>query len=129
MRRMRFGQDWAFALTAVLLILTPSAASAQEVSLVPADTKDVAKGYSAEALRLQQVVNDKGQIIGHIDDFIFGRDDGKIFAVLAVGDFVGLTGELVAVPFSSLKIDASSDKIVLPGASRAALQKLPVYTR
>ena len=76
---------------------------------------------------LRAVVNDKGEIIGRIDDFIFGRDTGQIFAVLSVGDFVGLNGELVAVPFRSLKLDDSSDKIVLPGASRAALRKLPVF--
>jgi hypothetical protein len=48
-------------------------------------------------------------------------------AVLTVGDFVGLEGELVAIPFRSLKLDDSSGKIVLPGASRAALQKLPAF--
>jgi hypothetical protein len=73
------------------------------------------------------VANDKGDIIGHIDDFIFGRDNGPVFVVLSVGDFVGLGGELVAVPFKSLKLDDSSGKIVLPGASLAALRKLPVF--
>ena len=73
------------------------------------------------------VVNDKGEIIGRIDDFIFGRDNGPVYAVLSVGDFDGLNGELVAVPFKSLKLDDSSGKIVLPGASREALRKLPVF--
>jgi sporulation protein YlmC with PRC-barrel domain len=78
-------------------------------------------------LKLRSVVNDKGEIIGRIDDFIFGWDNGPIFAVLKVGDFVGLNEELVAVPFRSLRLDDSSGEIVLPGASRAALQKLPVF--
>lgn len=56
-----------------------------------------------------------------------GRDKGPVFAVLAVGDFVGVDGELVAVPFRSLKLDDPSSNIVLPGASRAAPQKLPVF--
>lgn len=72
-------------------------------------------------------MNDKGENIGRIDDFIFGRDNGPVFAVLSVGDFVGLGDELVAVPFRSLKLDDPSGNIVLPGASRAALQKLPVF--
>ncbi|MDB5579851.1 MAG: photosystem reaction center subunit, partial [Bradyrhizobium sp.] len=54
---------------------------------------------------------------------IFGKD-GSIFVVLAVGD---LTGHLVAIPFRSLKLDDPSGNIVLPGASRAALEKLPVF--
>ena len=91
------------------------------------DAKEVAKGYRAEELKLRSVANDKGDIIGHIDDFIFGRDNGPVFVVLSVGDFVGLGGELVAVPFKSLKLDDSSGKIVLPGASLAALRKLPVF--
>jgi hypothetical protein len=126
MRRIRTASNSALAL-AVVLLLPPSSASGQEVALVAPDAKEVAKGYRAEELKLRSVVNDKGEIIGRIDDFIFGRDNGPIFAVLKVGDFVGLDGELVAVPFRSLKLDDSSGQIVLPGASRAALQKLPVF--
>jgi hypothetical protein len=126
MRRIRTASNSALAL-AVVLLLPPSPASAQEVALVAPDAKEVARGYRTEDLKLRLVVNDKGEIIGRIDDFIFSRDNGPIFAVLRVGDFVGLEGELVAVPFRSLKLDDSSGKIVLPGASRAALQKLPVF--
>jgi sporulation protein YlmC with PRC-barrel domain len=126
MRRIRTASNSALAL-AVVFLLPPSPASAQEVTLVAPDAKEVAKGYRAEELKLRSVVNDKGEMIGRIDDFIFGRDNGPIFAVLKVGDFVGLEGELVAVPFRSLKLDDSSGQIVLPGASRAALQKLPVF--
>ena len=126
MRRIRTASNSALAL-AVVLLLPPSPASAQEVALVAPDAKEVAKGYRAEELKLRLVVNDKGETIGRIDDFIFGRDNGPIFAVLKVGDFVGLEGELVAVPFRDLKLDDSSGQIVLPGASRTALQKLPVF--
>ena len=126
MRRIRTASNSALAL-AVVLLLPPSPTSAQEVTLVVPDAKEVAKGYRAEELKLRSVFNDKGEMIGRIDDFIFGRDNGPIFAVLSVGDFVGLGGELVAVPFKSLKLDDSSGKIVLPGASLAALRKLPVF--
>jgi hypothetical protein len=108
------------------VLLTPEPASTQEVGLVPLNTKDVAKGYPASTLKTKSVLNDKGEIIGHIDDFIFSKD-GSIFVVLAVGDFVGVGGALVAVPFRSLKLDDPSGMIVVPGASRAALQKLPVF--
>jgi hypothetical protein len=72
------------------------------------------------------VVNDKNETIGRINDFIFGKDD-NIYVVLAVGDFIGVGGHLVAVPFRSLKLDDPSGEIVLPGTSRAALEKLPVF--
>jgi hypothetical protein len=38
-----------------------------------------------------------------------------------------LSGELVAVPLNSLKLDDPSGNIILPEASRAALEKLPVF--
>jgi hypothetical protein len=112
-------------MTFVLCLVTEPAAT-QEVGLVTVDVKDVAKGYRANSLRLKPVLNDKKELIGTIDDFMFGRDDG-VFVILAVGDFVGLSGHLVAVPFKSLKLDDPSGSIVLPGASQAALLKLPVF--
>jgi hypothetical protein len=126
MRRISH-RSLAAAAAVALLLLVPSAASAQEVGLVAADAKEVAKGYRGNALKSKTVVNDKGEIIGRIDDFIFGRNDGQVFVVLAVGDFVGLDGHLIAVKFGSLKIDEVSDSIVLPGADREALLKLPVF--
>jgi PRC-barrel domain len=120
---------WLAVFAIALLYLGMDHALAQQVGLVTLDTHEVAKGYRAEALKLQPVSNDKGETIGKISDFIFGKD-GSIFVVLAVGDFIGLNGHLVAVPFRSLKLDdppGNPGYIVLPGASRAALEKLPVF--
>jgi hypothetical protein len=118
-------------LAAVVLTATVSSpwidrAAGQEVALTPLEATEVARGYRAEALKLKPVFNDKKETIGRINDFIFGKD-GNIYAVLAVGDFVGLSGHLVAIPFRSLKLDDPSSYVVLPGASRAALEKLPVF--
>jgi hypothetical protein len=127
MMRTYSGSISALLSGVTLVLLMTSGAASQQVGLVPLDPKDVARGYRAEALKLRPVVNEKGETIGMIDDFIFGREDCSIFAVLAIGDFVGPAGHLVAVPFRSLKLDDPSGTIVLPGASRAALQKLPVF--
>jgi hypothetical protein len=117
----------AFLMAAMLLpSFAPELARSQEVGLVTLDVKEVAKGYRANALKLLPVVNDRNETIGRIDDFIFSKS-GEIFAVVSVGDFVGLDGQLVAVPFRSLRLDDRGRNIVLPGASRAALQKLPVF--
>jgi sporulation protein YlmC with PRC-barrel domain len=72
-------------LTAFFLCLVTESAATQEVGLVTVDVKDVAKGYRANSLRLKPVMNDKKELIGTIDDFMFGRDDG-VFVILAVGD-------------------------------------------
>ena len=125
MNRSRVSLLPAVLVTAALL-LSADRAAAQEVALTPLESKEVAKGYRADALKLKTVVNDKGETIGRISDFVFGKDN-NIYVVLGVGDFTGLTGQLIAIPIHALKLDDPSDKIVLPGASRAAPEKLPVF--
>ena len=100
--------------------------AAQEIGLTSLEATEVAKGYSAEALKLRSVVGDKRDRIGRINDFIFGKD-GNIYAVVAVDDSTGLFGHLVAIPLRQFKLNDSPDYAVLPGASRSALAKLPVY--
>jgi hypothetical protein len=116
----------AVILATVVLSLWINRALAQEVALTPMQATEVARGYRAETLKLKPVVNDKNETIGRINDFIFGKD-GNIYVVLAVGDFTGVGGHLIAIPFRSLKLDDPSGDIVLPGVSRAALEKLPVF--
>ncbi|MDB5605514.1 MAG: uncharacterized protein JWP25_2414 [Bradyrhizobium sp.] len=117
----------AIFLMIAVLALRIDRAAAQEIALTPLEANEVAKGYRADALKLKPVVNDKNEGLGRIDDFVFSKDGNSIFVVLAVGDFGGLTSHLIAIPFRSLKLDESADNIMLPGATRAALQKLPVY--
>ena len=128
MIRSRFSWQSPAAVVLTIVVLAPwmNRAAGQEIGLTPLETNEVARGYRAESLKLKPVVNDKSETIGRINDFIFGKD-GNIYAVLAVGDFTGLGGQLVAIPYRSLKLDDPSGYIVLPGASRNALQKLPVF--
>ena len=104
MYRFRVSLSPAVIFTTVVLATWIDHAAAQEIALTPMQTTEVAKGYRGEALKLMPVVNDKGDMIGRISDFIFGKD-GNIYVVLAVGDFTGLSGHLVAVPFRLLKLD------------------------
>ena len=126
MNRSRFSFLSAVILTTVVLCLRIDHASGQEIGLTPMQATEVARGYRAETLKLKPVVNEKNETIGKINDFIFGKD-GSTFVVLSVGDFTGVGGQIVAIPFRSLKLDEPSGNIVLPGASRTALEKLPVF--
>jgi hypothetical protein len=124
----RFRLSWSAAVVLAIVALVPWAdrAAAQEVALTPLEATEVARGYRAETIKLKPVVNDKNETIGRINDFVFGKD-GNIYAILAVGDSTGLSGHLIAVPFRNLKLDDPSGYVVLPGASRSALEKLPVF--
>jgi hypothetical protein len=114
-------------LVTAALLLSADRATAQEVGLAPLDVKEVARGYRAEALKLKPIANEKSEVLGKISDFIFSKDGSNIFVVLAVDDFPGPGSHLIAIPFRSIKLDDPSGYLVLPGASAAALDKLPVF--
>ena len=126
MNRSRVSLLPAVLVTAALL-LSADRATSQEVGLAPLDVKEVARGYRAEALKLKPIANEKSQVLGKISDFIFSKDGSNIFVVLAVDDFPGPGSHLIAIPFRSIKLDDPSGYLVLPGASAAALDKLPVF--
>jgi sporulation protein YlmC with PRC-barrel domain len=102
----------------------PPAWPQRPVALVVVDVRAVGLGYRASQLLHRPVTNDKGQEIGRIDDLIVGRDR-VLFAIISVGGFLGIGGRLIAVPYSSLTV--SPQHVVLPGASRQAVGKLPAF--
>jgi hypothetical protein len=108
------------------IALNPVAAFAQAVDLVVVDVKTVGKGYRASKLIGRDVVNTQKEKIGDINDLIVDKQK-VLFAVLEVGGFLGIGGKLVAVDFPSMTLDDPSGKLVLPGATKAELEKLPVY--
>ena len=101
-------------------------AFSQVVRLLSVDVKEVAKGWRTTKLHGSTVVNDKDEKIGSIDDIIIGKEK-VLFAVIQVGGFLGLGGHLIATPFDQLKLDDEKGKIVLPGASKEELKKLPEF--
>src|SRR5512132_1527558 len=127
MRTLQIFATAAMLITAVLIGADLRPARSQAVELVVVDVTTVAKGYRTSKLTGSNVVNDHDEKIGTIDDIIIGRDR-VLFAVLQVGGFLGLGGRLVAVPYQSLVLDDPGGKIVLPGASRDEIKKLPEFT-
>ena len=118
---------FAAMLAAAAIGVMPKPSYAQAVELVVVDVKAVARGYRASKLRGTNVSNEKNEKVGEVDDLIIGRDRA-LFAILQVGGLLGLGGHLIAVPFQSLQIDETGRKIVLPGATRDSVRKLPEYT-
>ena len=126
--------DWiiwpALAITlATGIVLAAGPARPQAgVSLVKVDLSVVAKGYRMSKLIGSSVINDKNEKIGTVDDVIADKDKKQLsFAVLQVGGFLGLGGRLVAVPYDSLVIDDTGQKITLPGATKDELKKLSEF--
>jgi sporulation protein YlmC with PRC-barrel domain len=111
---------------AVMLPVGQRPALSQAVNIVEVDVKAVSQGYRASKIIGASVMNDKNEKIGSVDDIIIGRDKA-LFAAIEVGGFLGLGAQLVAVPYDQLVLDAAGTKVTLPGASKEALKKLPVF--
>jgi hypothetical protein len=114
------------ALVAAALFALPTPAPAQTVSLVVVDVAVVAQGYRASKLINSSVTNDSNERIGTLDDIVIGQDR-VLFAIFQVGGFLGIGGKLVAAPYQSLQVADDGRKIVLPGASKDELKKLPEF--
>jgi sporulation protein YlmC with PRC-barrel domain len=127
--------DWiiwpafAIALASSIVFATGPARPQAGVALVKVDLSVVAKGYRMSKMIGSSVINDKNEKIGTVDDVIADKDKKLLnFAVLQVGGFLGLGGRLVAVPFDSLVIDDTGQKITLPGATKDELKKLSEFS-
>jgi len=117
----------AVAALAVTLAAGPALPQAG-VQLVKVDLSVVAKGYRMSKLIVSSVINDKNEKVGTVDDVVADKDKKQLsFAVLQVGGFLGVGGHLVAVPYDSLVIDDTGQKITLPGASKDELKKLSQF--
>jgi hypothetical protein len=117
------------ALSIGLLALSGGAIPAPRLhaaELVAVDVTPLATAYRVSKILGANVVNDTNDKIGTVDDLIV-TPDHVLFTVVSVGGFLGLGRHLVVVPFASLVIDDANRKIVLPGATKDALKKLPEF--
>jgi len=115
-------------LLALISIAGGVAARAQPVELAPVDPDAIAEGVSARKLTGQTVVNSAYEPIGMIEDFVIAPKQKATFAVIDVGGYLDTTAHPIAVPSESLVIDDATGRVILPHATREALNRLPVYS-
>ena len=97
----------------------------ERIAILEVDVRVAATGMRASRLIGADVYNDGDEHIGTLDDLMIG-DDGTVgFAILSVGGFLGIGSRLVAVTFDSLTIE--DYRVLLPGATREKLQRLPQF--
>jgi sporulation protein YlmC with PRC-barrel domain len=90
------------------------------------ELKTIARGWSATKQILgKSVYNDKHDKVGDVDDLIIAPDSSVSYAIIGVGGFLGLGERQVAIPVNRLK--HSEGRIVLPGATKDALQAMPSF--
>lgn len=127
-RAARHSSGWIIWTALAVALAAGPALPQAGVQLIKVDLSVVAKGYRISKLIGTTVINDKNEKIGTIDDVVADKDKKQLsFAVLQVGGFLGLGGQLVVVPYDSLVIDETGQKITLPGASKDELKKLSAF--
>jgi sporulation protein YlmC with PRC-barrel domain len=90
------------------------------------ELKTIALGWSAKKQILgKPVYNDRDEKVGDVDDLIIAPDSSVSYAIIGVGGFLGLGERQVAIPVSRFK--NSEGRIVLPGATKDALQAMPSF--
>lgn len=114
-----------------VLLLLPIVSSAQVagstlLGVAAAEMREVTYGWSAKRQVLgKPVYNDKNQVIGKIDDVIVAPDKAISYAIIGAGGFLGVDRHDVAIPVSQIKLQGG--KLVLPGASKQALEAQPNF--
>jgi sporulation protein YlmC with PRC-barrel domain len=90
------------------------------------ELKTIALGWSAKKQILgKSVYNDKNEKVGDVDDLIVAPDSSVSYAIIGVGGFLGLGERQVAIPVNHFK--SGEGRIVLPGATKDALQAMPSF--
>jgi len=113
---------------AVLTLVAPSAyaADSKTLSVSQQEISTAQKGWSAKKDIIGKTVyNDNNEKIGDVNDVIFSRNNSASFVVVGAGGFLGMGEHDVAVPLSRIKHD--NDKLILPGATKEALKKMPEF--
>jgi len=114
-----------------VLLLLPMVSSAQVagstlLGVAAAEMREVTYGWSAKRQVIgKPVYNDKNQVIGKIDDVIIAPDKAVSYAIIGAGGFLGVDRHDVAIPVSQIKLQ--DGKLVLPGASKQALEAQPNF--
>jgi sporulation protein YlmC with PRC-barrel domain len=89
------------------------------------DVGQLSMGWRMSKIRGATVYNDANAKVGTIDDLIVSREDRILYAVVSVGGFLGMGKHLVAVPYTSIRMQ--NNKMILPGATKDALKAMPEF--
>ena|SRR5215469_9950190 len=120
----------AGAVATAVLLTGPAQTFAQGATqkMATVDVKTVGTGLRASKVIGSDVVNEKKETIGKIDDLLISTDAHDVFAVISAGGFLGIGSKLVAVRYEDLRRASDTAGFILPGASKESLSALPEYT-
>ena len=78
---------------------------------------------SSDQVEGTAVYSSAGDKLGSIEELMIDKRTGLVrYAVLEFGGFLGMGGRLVAVPLGDLRWNTERSQMVMPGATKEALQ-------
>jgi sporulation protein YlmC with PRC-barrel domain len=84
---------------------------------------------SASSLKGDNVVNQKGEDLGKIEEIMIDLDRGRIaYAVLSFGGFLGMGDKLFAIPWQAFSVDTGKKRLVL-NIKKELLEKAPGFDK
>jgi sporulation protein YlmC with PRC-barrel domain len=87
------------------------------------------QGLSSTSIVDNDVVNARGENLGHVEDLMIDLDRGCIaYAVLSFGGVLGIGDKLFAVPWSALKLDTVEERFILD-VPRERLENAPGFDK
>ena len=82
---------------------------------------------SASTVTGDMVRNMKGEDLGRIEDVMIDLGSGQVaYAVLVAGEFFGLGGHYIAVPWKALAVDLEQREFILD-MDKARLEQAPAF--
>jgi sporulation protein YlmC with PRC-barrel domain len=101
-------------------------AGAQPLGISVEESQAIVAGWSVrKSIMDKPVFNEKGERVGVIHDIIVAPDRSVSFAIIAANQFLGVSHHDVAIPIEQL--DFADGKLVLTGATKAAIKALPAF--
>lgn len=115
------------AMTAAITLAAPLAAQVVKETITQnqMDPVVLATVWRASVILGAKVHNDAGDEIGTLEDLIITSTDTVPYAIVSVGEFLGMNAHHVAVPASTLGL--VGEKLTLHGATEASLKALPNF--
>ncbi|HEV7266244.1 MAG TPA: PRC-barrel domain-containing protein [Falsiroseomonas sp.] len=109
--------------------IAPNAATGAAAGPVAVDSARLRGGLRMRQLIGADVYNENSETVGEVEDIVIPAGGGAPVAILSVGGFLGIGDRLVAVPYERLRrAPDRADRLVLPGATREGLERLPAYS-
>ncbi|SEQ76228.1 PRC-barrel domain-containing protein [Nitrosomonas sp. Nm51] len=75
----------------------------------------------------KDVVNNKGDALGTVENFLISNPENIQYAIISVGGFLGIGDKLVAVPVKNLQMNKEEGNVSLNNVTGDELKNAPAF--